>query len=125
MSTGPLPTAASAGSSAAKPWITNGTRRRIQRTSDSGSRPWSCAPDEPERVHELDDPLLALVAEHADGDDAGREAVEDLADRVGRDLARAPRREVEAEGVGTERDGEQRVLLVRDAADLDPHGSPS
>ena len=47
MSTGPLPTAARAGSSAAKPWITNGTRRRIHRTSESGSRPWSCAPESP------------------------------------------------------------------------------
>ena len=28
-------------------WITNGTRLRIQRTSDSGSRPWSCAPPSP------------------------------------------------------------------------------
>ena len=62
-----------------------------------------------------------LVAEHADGDDARREAVQDLADGLGRDLAWASRREVEAEGVGTERDGEERVLLVRDAADLHPH----
>ena len=51
----------------------------------------------------------------------GGQPVEDLADRVGRDLARAAGREVEAERVGTERDGEERVLLVRDPADLDPH----
>ena len=34
---------------------------------------------EAERVDDLDDPLLGLVAEHADGDHTGREAVEDLA----------------------------------------------
>ena len=48
---------------------------------------------EPQRVHHLDDPLRDLVAEHADGDDAGGQAMEDLADGVGRDLARAAGRE--------------------------------
>ena len=76
---------------------------------------------ETERVHQLDDPLRHLVTEHADGDDTRREAVQDLGDRVGGDLARASRGEVEAEGVGAEGDGEERVLLVRDPADLDPH----
>ena len=46
------------------------------------------------------------------------------ADRFGRDLARASRREHEPERVGAERDGQQRVLLVGDAADLDPHPRP-
>ena len=120
MSTGPLPTAASAGSPAAKPWITNGTRWRIHRTSDNGSRPCSCAA-EAERVDQLDDALLGLVAEHADGDHARRQPVQDLRDGLGHHLARAARREHEAEGVGTEGDGEQRVLLVGDPTDLDPH----
>ena len=62
---------------------------------------------QPERVHELDDALLSLVAEHADRDDAGREAVEDLSDRVGLDLTRAPGREVEPEGVCSEGDRER------------------
>ena len=42
-------------------------------------------------------------------------------DRLGRDLARAARGEDEAERVGAEGDGEERVLLVGDAADLDEH----
>ena len=41
----------------------------------------------------------------------------------GRDLARAPGREDEAERVGAEGDGEERVLLVRDAADLHEHAA--
>ena len=40
---------------------------------------------------------------------------------VGRHLAGAPGREVEAEGVGAQGDRQQGVLLVRDAADLHEH----
>ena len=121
MSTGPLPTAASAGSPAPKAWITNGTRWRIQRTSDSGSRPWSCAPPRPSVLTSSTTRSLVSSRNTPTVMTPGGQAVEDLADRLRGDLARAARREHEAERVGTERDGEQGVLLVGDAADLDPH----
>ena len=115
MSTGPLPTAASAGSPAANAWITNGTRWRIHRTSESGSRPWSCAPPSPSVFTISTTRSLALVAEHADGDDARREAVEDLARRSSGVTWRGlPGAKYEAERVGAEGDREERVLLVGD-----------
>ena len=49
-SAGPLATAATASSPATNAWITNGTLRRIARTSDSGSRPCSWAPAQADRV---------------------------------------------------------------------------
>ena len=122
MSTGPLATAATAGSPAANAWITNGTRRRTQRTSESGSRPCSWAPERPS---------VFTVSTTRSGTSSrntptvttpGGRRLTMLGHRSGgHDLARAAGREVETERVGAERDGEQRVLLVRDPADLHPH----
>ena len=121
MSTGPLPTAARAGSPAVNAWITNGTRLRIQRMSESGSRPLSCAPPRPSVFTISTTRSFVSSRNTPDGDDARRETVQDLRDGLGRDLARAPGDEVETECVGTEGDGEERVLLGGDATDLDEH----
>ena len=65
----------------------------------------------------------ALVAEHADGVHLARQPPHDVADGRRASTCRAARREHEAERVGAERDREQRVVLVRDPADLDEHAS--
>src|SRR5207249_4116474 len=57
----------------------------------------------------------------ANRDDTVRQTMEDLVDGFREHLARTARREDEAERIGTEGDREQRVLLIGDAADLDPH----
>ena len=121
-SAGPLAAAASAGSPAVNAWITNGTRSRIQRTSLSGSCPWSCTPCRPTLATIVDDPFRALVAEHADGRDAVRQPAGDVANVGGLHLPDA-RREHEAEGVGPDGRREQGVVRGRDPADLDEHAA--
>ena len=88
-----------------------------------GSRPCSCTACSPTARRDLDDVLGPLVAEHADGA-APRAGSRLTMSRTvsGCHLPRA-RREHEAERVGAERDREQRVVLVRDPADLDEHAS--
>jgi len=62
-----------------------------------------------------------LVTEDADGHRAGGEPPDDVPGGVHADLPAAAGGEVEAERIGAEGDGEERVVLVRDAADLDEH----
>ena len=69
-------------------------------------------------VHDLDQALGPLVPEDPDGHGLGRQALDDVAHGIGPDLAPAPRREVEAERVGSHRHREKGVLLARDPADL-------
>src|SRR5690349_723119 len=68
----------------------------------------------------VDDPFWMLVAEDADGQDLRREAAGDVVHLLSRDLPRR-RSEHEADGVGAHGDGEQRVVLVGDPADLHEH----
>ena len=72
-------------------------------------------------VSDLDHTAGKLVAEHADGEDLGWQPAGDVVHLLRRDL---PRRgsEDEADGIGTHRHREQRVVLVGDAADLHEHG---
>ena len=120
MSAALSPASASAGSPAAKPWITNCTALADPR--DLGGRFVAVhlhAP-QPGPPDDLDDPFRPLVAEDPDGVYFPRKPAHDVAHGLGIDPARA-RREHEAERVGVERDREQRAVLVRDPADLDEH----
>ena len=69
---------------------------------------------------DVDDVRGLVVAEHADRHHLDGQSPHDVADGVGLHLPPA-RGEHEAERVGAQRDGEQRVVLVGDAADLDEH----
>ena len=64
--------------------------------------------------------LCVLIAEDPDRDDLRWKPAGDVACRTDGDLA-GGRSEHEADGVGTEGDRHQRVLLVGDATDLHPH----
>ena len=65
-----------------------------------------------------------LVAEHPDGEDLGRDALDDPPHGLGRDLARR-RGEDEPDGVGPQGHGQQGVGLGGDPADLHEHGVTS
>ena len=72
-------------------------------------------------VHEIDDALRRLVAEHADGQHLGRQPAHDVAGPHRLQLADR-RREDEPDRIRAERDRQQRVVLVGDATDLHEHG---
>ena len=120
-SAGLLPADESASSPAAKAWIRNGTRARIMRASDIGSRPCSWAPPSPTVLtisttrsgrSSRKTPIVIVSA--------GRRRT--MSRTVGRrDLPRTPRREHEAERVGAHGHREERVLLRGDATDLHEH----
>ncbi len=90
--------------------------------ADLGERfaPMELRTGEAQTIDDLDDALGAFVAEDAHGDDAVREPSHDLGRLIGPDLP-AARREHEPERIGAECDRKQRVILVRDPADLDEH----
>src|SRR2546423_13352312 len=78
----------------------------------------------PGALHDLDDALGHLVAEHAHGHDLRWQAAHDVVDETWRDLARR-RSEDEADGISAHGDGEQRILLARRAKHLHEHGTNS
>ena len=120
-SAGPLAAALSAGSPAAKAWITNLTRCRTHRTSESGSRPWSWAPVRPMWWMVSTSRSGRSSRKTPDGHGLGRQPLDDVADRVGPDEPAAARRHHESERVGAHGDREEGVLLARDPADLHEH----
>ena len=67
--------------------------------------------------------LGQLVAEDTDREDLGRQPAGDVEHLLRGNLARR-RSEDEADGIGTHGDGEQRIVLIRDTADLDEHPAP-
>ena len=71
--------------------------------------------------HDVHDTLRRVVAEHAHGEHVGRQTPDDVVGLHRLDLTRR-RREHEADGIGTESRGQQRIFLVRDATDLYEHG---
>ena len=120
-SAGPLATVETASSPAVNAWITNGTLRRTDRTSDSGSRPCSCAPCRP---------TVLTISTTRSGRSSRNTPMVIVPGGRRRTMSRTsvgltwrglPGDEVEAEGVGAQRDRQQGVLLVRDAADLHEH----
>ena len=120
MSAGPFAAARRAGSPAVNAWMTNCTRWRTHRTSRERLVTMELRAVQPQAVHDLRHAFGPLVAEHAHRDHLGGQALDDVVHGVGRDLAAAGG-EHEADRVGTERSGEQRVVFVRDPADLHPH----
>ena len=104
--------------------MTNRTRSRIQRTSESGSAPVQLHRRAARRVPRSRRRARAARCWNTPTVSTSRgQPPHDVAHEIRVHLPRA-RREHEAERVGAERDREERVLLVRDAADLDEHVRP-
>ena len=105
------------------PWITNRTRSRIQRTSRQRLVAVELHRVQPDPVRDLDDALGPVVRNTPTVSTSRGNRLTMSRTRSGCTWRRA-RREHEADRVGAQRDREQRVLLVRDPADLDEHVRP-
>jgi hypothetical protein len=61
------------------------------------------------------------VHKNAHRDDKGRQPFDNRARLFGFDVSRAPRVEIEPQGIGARFDGRPRIVQIRDAADLHSH----
>jgi hypothetical protein len=68
----------------------------------------------------VDHPARMFVAKDTDGENFGGQTATDVVRTLHGDLPRR-RRKDEADGIGSHCDGEKRVVLCRDSADLDEH----
>ena len=107
----------------AKAWMRNGTRAG-PRPPRPGSRGRGAARRaRPGVLDDLDDPLGALVAEHADGRGSRAAAAGRCRGRCRGRSGAATEAKIEPDRVGAHRHGEEGVLLVGDPTDLHEHAA--